>query len=79
MRVFRKVLIAGGLVAAASGAAHGIHHFTSGEKAPAFRFATVSLARIDQTIARQGVADATVRSARVALERAKQNLSFTSI
>lgn len=36
------------------------------------------LARIDPTIAQQ-VADATVRSARVALERAKQNLSFTSI
>ncbi len=36
------------------------------------------IARIDPTIAQQ-VADATVRSARVAPERAKQNLSFTSI
>ncbi|MHB1047252.1 MAG: efflux RND transporter periplasmic adaptor subunit [Thermoanaerobaculia bacterium] len=172
MRVFHKVLIAGGLAAAVAGAGLGIYRFTSGEKAPTFRFATVSrgaiqslvsatgtlqavttvsvgtqvsgqisellvdfndqvkkgqlLARIDPTIARQGVADAqaslervqaqanqarsdqnrnralsnagliagsaleqggstqqvadaTVRSARVALERAKQNLSFTSI
>ncbi|MHB8799574.1 MAG: efflux RND transporter periplasmic adaptor subunit [Thermoanaerobaculia bacterium] len=172
MRVIHKVLIAGGLVAAVAGAGFSIYRFTSGEKAPAFRFTTVTrgaiqslvsatgtlqavttvsvgtqvsgqisellvdfndqvkkgqlLARIDPTIARQGVADAqanlervqaqanqarsdqnrnralsnagllagsaleqggstqkvadaTVRSARVALDRAKQNLSFTSI
>lgn len=172
MRVIHKVLIAGGLVAAVAGAGFAIYRLTSGEKAPTFRFATVTrgaiqslvsatgtlqavttvsvgtqvsgqisellvdfndqvrkgqlLARIDPTIARQGVADAqaslervqaqasqarsdqnrnralsnagliagsaleqggstqkvadaTVRSARVALERAKQNLSFTSI
>jgi HlyD family secretion protein len=170
--LYKKVLIVGGLVGAASAAAWGVYRLTSGEPAPAFRFTTVSrgaiqalvsstgtlqavttvsvgtqvsgqvsallvdfndqvkkgqlLARIDPTIARQGVADAqanlervqaqagqarsdqnrnralstagliagsaleqggstqkvadaTVRSAAVALERAKQNLSFTSI
>ncbi|MBK9964119.1 MAG: efflux RND transporter periplasmic adaptor subunit [Holophagales bacterium] len=172
MLLYKKVLIVGGLVGAASAAAWGVYRLTSGEPAPAFRFTTVSrgaiqalvsstgtlqavttvsvgtqvsgqisallvdfndqvkkgqlLARIDPTIARQGVADAqanlervqaqagqarsdqnrnralstagliagsaleqggstqkvadaTVRSAAVALERAKQNLSFTSI
>jgi HlyD family secretion protein len=167
-----KVLVAVGVLAAASGGALGVYRLVSGEPAPAFRFATVSrgaiqalvsstgtlqavttvsvgtqvsgqisqllvdfndhvkkgqlIARIDPTIAQQGVADAqanlervqaqagqarsdqnrnralstagllaasaleqggstqqvadaTVRSARVALDRAKQNLSFTSI
>ncbi len=172
MLLYKKVLIVGGLMAAASGAAYGIYRVASRDPTPAFRFTTVSrgaiqalvsatgtlqavttvsvgtqvsgqisallvdfndhvkkgqlLARIDPTIAQQGVADAqanlekvqaqanqarsdqnrnralstagliagsaleqggstqqvadaTVRSARVALERAKQNLSFTSI
>lgn len=172
MLLYKKVLIAGGLVAVVSAGAWGAWRLTSGEPAPAFRFTTVSrgaiqalvsstgtlqavttvsvgtqvsgqisallvdfndqvkkgqlLARIDPTIAQQGVADAqanlekvqaqagqaksdqnrnralsnagliagsaleqggstqkvadaTVRSAAVALERAKQNLSFTSI